>query len=78
MLQTTGDYLAKSSSGNLPKSILNYKRVTDLNDASKREGYVIKVAQFSPHLPMALVAGQSGKENGAASLFQVRFEVHLY
>lgn len=78
MLQTTGDYLAKPSSGNLPKSTLNYKRLTDLNEASRKEGYIINVVQFSPYIPMALVAGQSGTEKGAASLFQVRFGMHLY
>ncbi|KAK7083460.1 U3 snoRNP protein [Halocaridina rubra] len=69
LVRTTGDYLSKNASVNLPRGRLEYKLMEDLNSAHT-EGAFIQSIDFNPHLQVGLVAG-SLKHVGAATLYQV-------
>lgn len=66
----TGNYISSEGPSRLPKSVLEYKMLSDLNRATYAEGAIIKGVEFNPVFQVALVAGFS-KTNGSASLFQV-------
>ncbi|KAG7164641.1 U3 small nucleolar RNA-associated protein 18 homolog [Homarus americanus] len=71
MTRTTGNYLSAESSGKLPKTSLEYKKLHDLNHTSRSEGAVLKAVEFNPRFQVGLVAGFSNNSFGAATLFQV-------
>jgi len=66
--QTATDLLVKDSLL-LPPTIIEVKRVTDLNKESRAEGAGIKATEFHKKQSVALVAGNSG----VATLFRVIF-----
>ncbi|XP_037790960.1 U3 small nucleolar RNA-associated protein 18 homolog [Penaeus monodon] len=66
----TGNYISSEGPSRLPKSVLEYKMLSDLNRATYAEGAIIKGVEFNPIFQVALVAGFS-KTNGSATLFQV-------
>lgn len=70
LFQRTGNYISSEGPSRLPKSVLEYKMLSDLNRATYAEGAIIKGVEFNPVFQVALVAGFS-KTNGSASLFQV-------
>lgn len=70
LFQRTGNYISSEGPSRLPKSVLEYKMLSDLNRATYAEGAIIKGVEFNPIFQVALVAGFS-KTNGSATLFQV-------
>lgn len=66
LLQTTG-YLVKSAVHTLPKNVIEFKKLRDLNAETYSEGPLITSVEFHPSSTVALVAGVSG----IASLFAV-------
>lgn len=68
-LQRCGNLLGKSSS--LPKDILAFDRVDDLNKETRIEGPFINAVEFHPTATVALIAGSSG----IASIVQVRSKI---
>ncbi|XP_047489760.1 U3 small nucleolar RNA-associated protein 18 homolog [Penaeus chinensis] len=66
----TGNYISSEGPSRLPKTVLEYKMLSDLNRATYAEGAIIKGVEFNPVFQVALVAGFS-KTNGSATLFQV-------
>ncbi|XP_068212188.1 U3 small nucleolar RNA-associated protein 18 homolog [Palaemon carinicauda] len=69
MGKKTGNYLSGKSSLDLPRKILEYKQMCDLN-SSHSEGALIKAIEFNQDLQVAIVAGSVGPL-GAVSMFQV-------
>ncbi|CAH0545821.1 unnamed protein product [Brassicogethes aeneus] len=66
ILQTCG-FVRKTSKANLPSSLLEFKKVKDLNCETYSEGPYINSIEFHPTSSVALVAGNSG----IATLFAV-------
>lgn len=64
---TTCGFIAKTTKSNLPQSILEFKKVKDLNSETYNEGPYINSVEFHPTSSAALVAGNGG----VVSLFAV-------
>lgn len=70
-LQRCGNLLGKSSG--LPKDILAFKKVDDLNKETRIEGPFINAVEFHPTATVALIAGSSG----IVSIVQVCTHIHF-
>lgn len=67
ILRTVGHVKSTGTSKTLPKSLIQYKKLKDLNQSSHKEGPTVKSIEFHPTSTVALVAGL----RGCVSLFAV-------